>query len=46
MGKLYPEEFKKMSNMLKMLEERNPLMENTVIYPRYYRPEIGEHDVH
>ncbi len=45
MGKLYPEEFKRMNSMLKMLEERNPLMENTVIYPRYYRPEEGESDV-
>jgi len=39
MGKIWPEEFKKMSSMLKMLEERNPLMENTVIYPRYYARE-------
>lgn len=36
MGKMQPEEFKKMDNMLKLLANRNPIMENTVIYPRYY----------
>ncbi len=36
MGKLYPEEFKRMEEMLRMLEKRNPAMGNTVIYPRYY----------
>lgn len=36
MGKLQPDEFKKMDKMLKTLENRNPVMENTVIYPRYY----------
>lgn len=41
MGKLQPEEFKKMDAMLKMLERRNPIMENTVIYPRYYG-KVGE----
>lgn len=42
MGNLQPEEFKKMKNMIKMLESRNPLMEHTVVYPRYYKSE-GEH---
>lgn len=46
MGKLWPEEFKKMEGMLQMLEERNPLMENTVIYPRYYRRDEEKSDVH
>lgn len=36
MGKMQPEEFKKMDRILKMLQSRNPIMENTVIYPRYY----------
>lgn len=45
MGKIWPEEYKRMEDMLKMLEKRNPLTENTVIYPRYYR-ERGEKDVH
>lgn len=36
MGKLQPDEFKKMEDILKLLEKRNPIMENTVIYPRYY----------
>lgn len=36
MGKMQPEEFKNMDNMLKLLAKRNPIMENTVIYPRYY----------
>lgn len=44
MGKIMPEEFKKMENMLKALEERNPLMENTVIYPRYYMKEEENSD--
>lgn len=46
MGKLWPEEFKKMDSMLRMLAKRNPLTENTVIYPRYYKSEEGERDVH
>ena len=37
MGKIWPEEFKKMENMLALLEKHNPLMENTVVYPRYYK---------
>lgn len=36
MGKLQPDEFKKMDKMLRMLADRNPITENTVIYPRYY----------
>jgi len=46
MGKLWPEEFKKMEGMLKMLEDKNPIMENTVIYPRYYKSEGDNVDVH
>ena len=45
MGKLQPEEFKKMEKMLRMLQERNPIMENTVIYPRYYVSEGEDKDV-
>lgn len=45
MGKLQPEEFKKMERMIKMLESRNPIMENTVIYPRYYKSEGNIEDV-
>ena len=37
MGKLQPDEFKKMEEILKMLEKRNPIRENTVVYPRYYK---------
>lgn len=45
MGKLWPEEFKKMEDMLMMLEKRNPLMEKTVVYPRYYKGERNREDV-
>ncbi len=45
MAKMQPEEFKKMKNMIKMLESRNPIMENTVIYPRYYKSEGDDKDV-
>lgn len=31
-------EWENMENILKKLEQRNPLMEKTTIYPRYYRP--------
>lgn len=44
MGKLQPDEFKKMDAMLKMLEKKNPIMENTVIYPRYYNNGGGDKD--
>lgn len=44
MGKLQPDEFKKMEEMLKMLESKNPIMENTVIYPRYYGDRGGNKD--
>jgi len=44
MGKLWPEEFKKMEDMLIMLEKRNPLMEKTVVYPRYYKGERNRED--
>ena len=37
---------KKWRGMLQMLEERNPLMENTVIYPRYYARDEEKSDVH
>ena len=45
MSKIMPEEFKKMKNMVKMLESRNPIMENTVVYPRYYKSEGEYKDV-
>ena len=45
MGKIWPDEFKRMENMIKILEERNPIMENTVIYPRYYEREGDNNDV-
>ena len=45
MGKRWPEEFKKMEDMLMMLEKRNPLMEKTVVYPRYYKGERNREDV-
>ena len=31
-----------MEELLRNLEMRNPLMGNTVIYPRYYRPDLRE----
>ena len=37
MGKIWPEDFKRMEEMLMMLEKHNPIMENTVVYPRYYK---------
>ena len=45
MSKMQPDEFKKMKNMIKMLESRNPIMENTVVYPRYYKSEGENKDV-
>ncbi|MBS5335478.1 MAG: Flp pilus assembly complex ATPase component TadA [Firmicutes bacterium] len=44
MGKLQPDEFKRMEDMLKLLEKRNPIMENNVIYPRYYVGGGGDED--
>ena len=41
-GRFAPESMKKMEEIMKRLEERNPIMENTVIYPRYYRPQLME----
>ena len=41
-GSLAPERMREMEKILKELEARNPIRENTVIYPRYYRPEIME----
>ncbi|MGN1334356.1 MAG: ATPase, T2SS/T4P/T4SS family [Anaerovoracaceae bacterium] len=41
-GSLSPAAIKKMEEIMKKLEERNPIRENTVIYPRYYRPHIAE----
>ena len=41
-GRSAPEAMKKMEAIMKRLEERNPIMENTVIYPRYYRPQLME----
>ncbi len=46
MAKIQPDEFKKMSSILKNLERRNPIMENTVVYPRYYRSDGDDIDVH
>ena len=46
MGKLQPEEFKKMTTIIKNLERRNPIMENTVVYPRYYKSQEGDKDVY
>ena len=45
MTSIQPAEFKKMKNMIKMLESRNPIMENTVVYPRYYKSEGEYKDV-
>ncbi len=45
MANMQPEEFKKMKNMIKMLESRNPIMENHVVYPRYYKSEGEYKDV-
>ena len=45
MGNLLPSEFKKMENIIKMLEYKNPIMENTVIYPRYYKSDGEDKDV-
>ena len=42
MGSLQPEEFKRMNEMLGMLEKRSPIAENTVIYPRYYGVKRGD----
>ena len=46
MGKLQPEEFKKMTTIIKNLERRNPIMENTVVYPRYYKSQEGDKDAY
>ena len=35
-------ELMRMEELLRNLEMRNPLMGNTVIYPRYYRPDLRE----
>ena len=35
-------EWKRMEELLKELEFRNPLKGNTVMYPRYYRPVLRE----
>ena len=32
--------FVQFPEIMKKLEERNPIMENTVVYPRYYRPQL------
>lgn len=45
MGSLVPEEFKKMDRTIKNLEQKYPLMENTVIYPRYYKSDGEEKNV-
>lgn len=46
MGRLQPEEFKKMESMLALLERKNPILENTVIYPRYYGSGGADKDVY
>ena len=45
MGVLQPEEFKKMRGIIKLMENRNPIMENTVVYPRYYKSDGDDKDV-
>jgi len=45
MGVLQPEEFKKKRGIIKMMENRNPIMENTVVYPRYYKSDGDDKDV-
>ena len=45
MGNLEPNEFKKMEKTIKMLEYKNPIMENTVVYPRYYKSDGDYKDV-
>lgn len=37
-GTLWPEEVRKMKKLLAELAQRNPLMEKTTIYPRYFEP--------
>ena len=39
---LLPEQMKEMEDIMEELERRNPITEKTVIYPRYYRPNIME----
>ena len=39
-GELSPEALKRMEEIMIRLEKRNPIMENTVVYPRYYRPQL------
>lgn len=38
-GNLNPERMREMEEIMKDLEKRNPIRENTVIYPRYYKPQ-------
>lgn len=45
--RLWPEETKMMKKELKVLSERNPIIGNCVIYPRYYHPSMkGREDAH
>ena len=39
-GALSPEAMKRMEEIMIRLEKRNPIMEDTVVYPRYYRPQL------
>lgn len=41
-GSLMPEEMNDMERIIQNLEKRNPIMGKTVIYPRYYKPNILE----
>ena len=45
MGILLPEELKKMERLIKNFEYKYPLMENTVIYPRYYKSDGEDKNV-
>ena len=40
--RLWKEEKKMMVEEMKKLESKNPIMENAVIYPRYYRPSFRD----
>ena len=42
-GLLWPEEVQRMKSVLKELAQRNPLMEKTTIYPRYFEANRREH---
>ena len=41
-GSLNCKGIREMERIMRELEKRNPITEKTVIYPRYYRPQIME----